>query len=481
MSPAQLIVVLITIAVIFGGVMTIVGYGSYLERKGSAFVQDRVGPNRVGFDFNQPFLFFLKGLVGLGQPLADGVKFLLKEELAPPFVDKVFFYLAPVIAFSTALIAFAVVPVGSTSVVPPLVDYRADLNSGKENPDYGHRVYPRTEKELAQILRADPLRSEKVATAAAKNPSFDSPFKLGKAEIRFGIAPHVDLGVLFVFAVSSLAVYGVVLGGWSSNSKYALLGSLRSSAQLISYEIPMGMSILIVLYMAGSLNLQAIVEYQAVHGWFVVIQPLGFLLFFTAIFAECNRLPFDLPECEQELVGGYHTEYSSMKFICFMIAEYAHMVTTSFLLVALFLGGWHLPFLVTQDWPEAPVMWLVRLIVFGGKMMAIICFFILIRWTLLRFRFDQLMSLAWKGMMILGILNTLGSVVILYFKPLGPYHLWLLPAWSLFSIVFVAALSFFRPKPPSRFHTGIRSVDSRPQSLTSGALASSAKSAVSSH
>lgn len=460
MTIAQLIIVVLTIGVVFAGLMTLVGYGSYLERKGSAWVQDRVGPNRVGFDLNQPFLGFLKGFFGLGQPLADGVKFLLKEELTPRYVDRVFYFLAPAVALSTSLIAFAVVPIGSTSVVPPLVDLRVELAQGKENPDYNHRVYPRTQKELDRVLAADPLREEKVARAA-NNPHLDFPLGLGKGEIRFGIASHIDLGVLFVFAVSSLAVYGIVLGGWSSNNKYSLLGSLRSSAQLISYEIPMGMSILVVLFMVGSLNLESIVEYQARNLWTAILQPLGFLLFLTAIFAECNRLPFDLPECEQELVGGYHTEYSSMKFICFMMAEYVHMITTSFLLVSIFLGGWHLPWLVTTDQPQGLLMWLVRVVVFGGKMLAVVGFFILIRWTLLRFRFDQLMSLAWKGMMVLGILNTLGSVAILHYKPLGSLHLWLLPIWSLACLIFVGALSYFGPKSSNRFKTGSPVLDQK--------------------
>ena len=379
MNITELIVVLVTIGIVFAGVMTFVGYGSLLERKISAWVQDRLGPNRVGFDLNQPFLSLFKGFFGLGQPLADGVKFLLKEEFTPKNVDKVFYYLAPAVALSTALIAFAVVPFGPT----------------------------------------------------------------------------------FVFAVSSLAVYGVVLAGWSSNSKYSLFGALRASAQLISYEIPMGMSILVVVFMVGSLNLEAIVEYQAKHTWFIVYQPLGCLLFLTAIFAECNRLPFDLPECEQELVGGYHTEYSSMKFACFMMGEYTHMVTTSFLLVAMFFGGWNIPFLVTQDFPEGALGWGAKLVVFCGKMVAVIVFFMLVRWSLLRFRFDQLMSLAWKGLMTLGILNTLGAVVIIQTKPLGELSLWLLPAWSVIALLVVTGYSMTRPKPSNRFRTGIKSVDQR--------------------
>ncbi|MCY2944156.1 MAG: NADH-quinone oxidoreductase subunit H [Planctomycetota bacterium] len=465
MNITELIVVLVTIGIVFAGVMTFVGYGSLLERKISAWVQDRLGPNRVGFDLNQPFLSLFKGFFGLGQPLADGVKFLLKEEFTPKNVDKVFYYLAPAVALSTALIAFAVVPFGPTSVLPPLVDNRIDLAVSKPNPNYQHRVYPRTNSELEKISAANPFRSELLEEAKSHSPKIELPkvagIELGGSEIRFGIAPHLDIGVLFVFAVSSLAVYGVVLAGWSSNSKYSLFGALRASAQLISYEIPMGMSILVVVFMVGSLNLEAIVEYQAKHTWFIVYQPLGCLLFLTAIFAECNRLPFDLPECEQELVGGYHTEYSSMKFACFMMGEYTHMVTTSFLLVAMFFGGWNIPFLVTQDFPEGALGWGAKLVVFCGKMVAVIVFFMLVRWSLLRFRFDQLMSLAWKGLMTLGILNTLGAVVIIQTKPLGELSLWLLPAWSVIALLVVTGYSMTRPKPSNRFRTGIKSVDQR--------------------
>lgn len=465
MNIAQLLVVLVTIGIVFAAVMTLVGYGSLLERKISAWVQDRLGPNRVGFDLNQPILGLFKGFFGLGQPLADGVKFLLKEEFAPKHVDKVFYFLAPAVAVSTALIAFAVVPFGSTSVTPPLVDKRIDLSASKSNPNYEHRVYPRTNAELEKLKAADPFRADLVASAKGRNPQIDLPklagVELGGSEVRFGIAPQIDLGVLFVFAVSSLAVYGVVLGGWSSNNKYSLLGALRSSAQLISYEIPMGMAILVVIFMVGSLNLQAIVDYQAQHAWFIVYQPLGFLLFLTAIFAECNRMPFDLPECEQELVGGYHTEYSSMKFACFMMGEYTHMVTTSFLLVALFLGGWHIPFVVTQDFPVGILAWGAKLVVFCAKMIGVIVFFMLVRWSLLRFRFDQLMALAWKGLMILGILNTLGAVVILQTKPIGEHSIWLLPAWSIVALLVVTGFSMGRNKAANRFRTGISRVDQR--------------------
>src|SRR5262249_48121944 len=291
----------------------------------SAYVQDRHGPNRVG-------------PAGLFQSVADGLKFLLKEDIIPSHVDKLLFLIAPCIALGTALLAFAVVPLGAPSVPPSDPTYREH--------------YP------------------------------------------FIIAPRVDIGVVFVFAVSSLTVYSIILGGWSSNSKYSLIGGLRSSAQLVSYEIPMGLAILGVALFAGSLNLEDIIQDQVQPratswwAWNVCYQPLAFLIFLISVFAECNRLPFDLPEAEQELVGGYHTEYSAMKFAMFFLGEYTHMITTSFVMVCLFFGGWHFPWIAEADSPA-----LLKLLVFAAKMAGFIMFYMLVRWTIPRFRFDQLMGL----------------------------------------------------------------------------------------
>jgi NADH-quinone oxidoreductase subunit H len=348
---------LITIVAVFGAVMTTCGMLIYVERKVAAYVQDRLGPNRVG-------------PAGLLQSLADGLKFILKEEIVPDHVDKFLFILAPALAVGTALMAFAVVPFGP--------------------------VYP-----------DDPDRYQ------------------------FVIAPRVDVGIVFVFAIGSLAAYAIVLGGWSSNSKYSLLGALRSSAQLISYEIPMGMSILGVTLFAGSLNLERIIQpqTQGILHWNVWYQPLGFFLFLVSVFAECNRLPFDLSECEQELVGGYHTEYSAMKFALFFLGEYAHMITTSFLIVALFFGGWHFPGLTGDSLGVV----ILQLLVFAAKMSFFILFSMLIRWTIPRFRFDQLMGLAWKVLMPLALANLVCVMIVKEFK----LPIWLLTLAS--SAVFVAA------------------------------------------
>ena len=302
------------------------------ERKISAWAQDRIGPNRVG-----PW--------GLLQPIADGVKFLLKEQVVPGGVDKLFYFLGPAIAVSTALLAIAVVPFGPTTSAPRLMDYRPLMEAYKEANgadittlaayDQVHPVWPQTRKEEAEVLAAD-----EAFAAIAGVKTFKEQQEEYQNTIQFVIAPHVDIGIVFVFAVGSLAAYAVVLGGWSSNNKYSLLGSLRSSAQLISYEIPMGMSLLGVMIVSGSLNIEQMIDHQAHAGWNVLFQPLACLLFITSVFAECNRVPFDLSEAEQELVGGYHTEYSGMKFALFFLGEYTHMITTSFLVVVLFFGGW---------------------------------------------------------------------------------------------------------------------------------------------
>jgi NADH-quinone oxidoreductase subunit H len=244
-----------------------------------------------------------------------------------------------------------------------------------------------------------------------------------------------------VFAVGSLAVYGIILGGWSANSKYSLLGALRSSAQIISYEIPLGMSVLGVFLVVGSLNLETIIEWQRQHTWFVFLQPLAFLLFMTSVFAECNRLPFDLPEAEQELVGGYHTEYSSLKFGMFFLGEYTHMITTSFLMAILFWGGWSF-FGLENLSANATVAAVLKLTILLGKMGLFILLYLLVRWTIPRFRFDQLMNLAWKVMMPLSLAHLVGVMLILQFAPpdFGSGRWWPLVLMTLMSIgLFVGA------------------------------------------
>src|SRR5712692_1080172 len=371
-----LITILAVMAVILGGALYLV----LLERKVSAWVQDRIGPNRVG-------------KFGLIQPIADAFKLLFKEDLVPARVDKVLFLAAPAIAVTTAMLAFAVIPFGRTTV-PPTSDTAP-----------GHQT-------LEQYLQT----------------------------YQFMIAPRVDIGIVFVFAVTSLAVYAIILSGWASNSKYSFIGGLRSSAQFVSYEIPMGMSILGVVLMTGSLNLERIIQQQAESGWNVFFQPLAFLIFMVSAFAECNRLPFDLPEAEQELVGGYHTEYSGLKFVFFYLAEYTHLVTTSFLFVILFFGGWHFPLIATAG----PGGVLIKLIVMLVKVSVFILFYLLIRWTIPRFRFDQLMGLAWKVLIPLALANL---VCVMMVKQLG-WTPWLLLPISIALLFSAAAFTAWRGPSP---------------------------------
>lgn len=290
------------------------------------------------------------GPFGLLQSIADGLKLMIKEEIVPAYVAKGLYILAPMLSIIGATIAFAVVPFGPVSP--------DGLMLGSVGP------------------------------------------------IQFQIAPHVDIGILYVFAIGSMTVYGVILAGYSSNNKYAFIGGLRASAQLISYEVPLGLSILGMVMLAGSLDLTEIINWQDRAGvWGCFAQPLGFLIFLISAFAETNRLPFDLPETEQELVGGFHTEYSALKWAMFFLAEYLHIITVSFLTVILFGGGWDLPFgLLDQHqvglWPA-----LAKMAVICGKVAFMIFFIMWVRWTLPRFRYDTLMDLAWKSLIPLALAN----------------------------------------------------------------------------
>jgi NADH-quinone oxidoreductase subunit H len=445
-------ITLILIAAIMGAIQGTCAYMILAERKISAWTQDRIGPNRVG-----PW--------GLLQPIADGIKFVLKEQVVPGGVDKLFYFLGPAAALSTALLAMAVVPVGRTSPVPTLLDRRTpDLvaKSSKpmspedraalleENTEFSEThngtLWPTTETEKAYVLAAD-----RAYAKAKGKQSYEERLKEYNETIQFVIAPHLDIGIVFVFAVGSLAVYAIVLGGWSSNNKYSLLGSLRSSAQLISYEIPMGMAVLGVFIVSGSLNVEKIIAHQTTAGWNFFFQPVACLLFVTAIFAECNRVPFDLPECEQELVGGYHTEYSGMKFALFFLGEYTAMLYTSFLVIALFFGGWDLPYVTVPNGTGLGDM-ILKVVVFAGKMVLFVIFYMLIRWTIPRFRFDQLMSLAWKVMMPLALLCMLIVLLVKHYV----LPTWLMPVGSLTVLVVMTLVSLRMPRAPTRSKLVVR-------------------------
>ncbi len=257
------------------------------------------------------------------------------------------------------------------------------------------------------------------------------PVSTNPKEYQFVIAPKVDIGILFIFAIGSLTVYAIILGGWASNNKYSLIGALRASAQVVSYEIPLGMSVLGVVLLANTMNLEEILLKQVTTGhWFIFSQPLAALIFLLASMAEAHRLPFDLSECEQELVGGYHTEYSAMKFAMFFLGEYTHMITTTILFSVMFLGGYHLPFIDSFAGDASIMSWGIKVGVLMFKAFCIILFIMMIRWTIPRFRFDQLMGLAWKGLIPLSIVNFVAVMIVKHYQ----LH------WSILTIVSIATL-----------------------------------------
>ncbi|MBK7404215.1 MAG: NADH-quinone oxidoreductase subunit H [Phycisphaerales bacterium] len=361
---AQLLVSLVVIFVVINVVLITVAYSIYLERKISAYIQDRLGPNRVGFDFGLPFLSFLKGCLGLGQPMADGLKFLLKEDYAPARVDKYLFTIAPMASIIPALMGFVIIPWG------------------------GMWICPDFSLPLIGAIKGGPVQ---VAGLTA------------------------DVGVLYILAVASLGVYGVTLGGWASNNKFSFLGGLRCTAQMISYEVPLGVSLLSALLLMGTVLPDGIIRYQEQHGWLVIAQPIAAFIFFTAILAEANRAPFDNAEAEQELVGGFHTEYSSMRFALFFLAEYAHIVTSSAFFTLIFLGGYHLPGLGWLS-PETTSILAVflKFFVFFGKVVLLICFMMVIRWSLPRLRYDQVMMMAWQAIIPLALAVLVMTSVMVY-------------------------------------------------------------------
>lgn len=332
----ELLISAVKIALVINVLLVSVAYAVYAERRVSALMQNRYGPNRVGYQ-------------GLLQPFADVVKLVFKEDIVPAKANKPIHTLAPMISIFVALTTIAVVPFGN----------KIEL--------FGRVI-------SLQIT-------------------------------------DVNIGILYILALTSLGVYGITLSGWSSNSKYSLFGGIRSSAQMISYELSMGLSVVGIVLITGSLSLQDIVIHQFGWKWNLVLQPLGFIIFLVASFAETNRAPFDLPEAEPELVGGYHTEYSSMKFALFFLAEYANMIVSSTVITTLYLGGWQFPYLQNFGLPPL-VTSLLQILVFCSKVGFLVFFFIWIRWSLPRFRYDQLMNLGWKVMLPLSILNIIVTAIL---------------------------------------------------------------------
>ncbi|HUL43534.1 MAG TPA: NADH-quinone oxidoreductase subunit NuoH [Bacteroidota bacterium] len=333
----ELLITVIKIAAVLGIMLGAVAYIVLAERRIAAAIQNRIGPNRVGWQ-------------GLLQPFADVLKLVMKEDIVPKKANKFIHDLAPVVSISVALTAFAVVP-------------------------------------------------------------FGDHINLWGYDVRLQIA-NVNVGILYILALTSLGVYGVTLSGWSSNNKYSLLGGMRSSAQMISYEISMGLSLIGVIMVTGSLQLDQIVRAQEGWKWNILLQPVGFITFFVASFAETNRLPFDLPEAEPELVGGYHTEYSGLKFGLFYLTEYAGLLTSSAIITTLYLGGWQVPFIHNFGLSDFWIA-IIQVLGFCVKVLGLVLFYIVIRWTIPRFRYDQLMNLGWKVMLPLAIVNLFATGVVM--------------------------------------------------------------------
>jgi NADH-quinone oxidoreductase subunit H len=317
-------------------------YSTYGERKVAAYMQDRRGPNRAG-----PF--------GLLQPLADGIKMFMKEDIIPLSANPWLFILGPSLAMTTALLTGVVIPWGGTLTI-------------------------------------------------------------GGRELSLQIT-DLNIGILYVFAMVSIGVYGIMIGGWASNNKYSLLSAIRAASQMISYELAMGIAIIALILTTGTLSLHEIVEQQHGFHWNIFYQPLGFLIFLTCSLAETNRAPFDLPECETELIGGYHTEYSSMKLGFYLFAEYINMFISSAVIATLFLGGYNMPFVGSLGLSQN-LLTLLGSFFFFLKILGMIFIFMWIRWTLPRFRYDQLMSLGWKGLIPLAMFNFLATGIYCYFTVL---------------------------------------------------------------
>jgi NADH-quinone oxidoreductase subunit H len=353
-SVQSLIISMLKVVGVFGAVLTMFAYAVRAERKISAWIQGRVGPNRTAppLALKIPFLGALLQSWGIFQPMADGLKAFLKEDFTPNYVRKAYFWLAPAISMVPAFLVLAVVPFGS---------------------------------------------------------------KLGNEPM---VIANLDVGILYTFGIISLGVYGVVLAGYASNSKYPFLGGIRSSAQMISYEIAMGMSVVPLFLIVGELNLSDVITWQAKNGWLILYSPISFVIFLIAAFAETNRLPFDLPESETELVGGYHTEYSSMKFALFFMGEYAAMIAASAMMVTLFFGGWTLPGL--SEPASSIAVGLLHIGIFVAKLLAFMVLFIWVRWMLPRFRYDQLMDLGWRRFIPLALANILVTAVVLWMRSAKP-------------------------------------------------------------
>ncbi len=393
-----------------------VAYLILLERKVASWAQDRIGPNRTGLGFG----LFFKGrhFWGLGQPLADGAKAFFKEDYRPKNSDRILFTLAPGLMITVIIISIATLPFAGVKQSVAKVDVSA-ATTPAEQLAVAKAGVPWWATPTDALITTYPVPGYydvNGITSSQTRTFADIAYRWG-----FNIT-SLNIGVLYILAVLGLAVYGVVIAGYASNNKYSFLGGLRATSNMISYEIPLGLCILCIVAMYGTLDLGVIVERQAtgIWNWNIFAQPLTFFLFLVCLHAEANRAPFDTAECEQELVAGYHTEYSSMRFALFFLSEYAGMITTSAVCVCLFFGGWHLPGLggnvdgagssVTTSW----IVLALRVGVFFAKTMAVLVTFMWVRWSLPRFRFDQVMLIAWRGMIPLSLALLVCTAIVIW-------------------------------------------------------------------
>ena len=400
----QFIVSIVTIFVVLNVALLSCAYLIFLERKMAAWIQDRVGPNRTNFGFG--FLPEKIHMMGAGQALADGLKLFVKEDYIPNHVNKLLFLLAPALVMITAIMAWAVIPWGGLIELPAM-----------------------------------------------------SWFESGKQIVHVAAA-NVNIGVIYILAISSLAVYGVAIGSYSSNNKYAFLGGVRAVAQMLSYEIPQGLCVLIMILMYQSSNTTEMSAAQigsagflTGNTWGIIAQPFLAIIFFICLLAECNRAPFDLSEAEQELVGGFHTEYGSLKWAMFFLAEYMNMITGSAFFAVLFLGGWDvipffkvLPDIVSNNFLLGILLACAKFGVFFVKIALLIGVMMWVRWTLPRLRFDQLMRMAWRGMIPITIAMTLISAFMVFAK-LTDW--WMFTIMNVLVVVIASLLGQYLPKDES--------------------------------
>jgi NADH-quinone oxidoreductase subunit H len=409
MSLNQVIWTIVKILVMVGFLVNVGGLLTWVDRRLSAMIHDRVGPNRATLKLGK----FELRIAGLLHTAADGVKFFFKEDFMPPKADKFLFSLAPMLSMMPVVALLAVIPFGDTISPAQLWTYACVKDGTRYFIENGQCV-----DAAKQVV-------------AGVQPSLVFP-----AAQRFGLATYgqeaielqiatLNVGLLYIFAMAGQGIVGAAIAGWSSDNKFSLMGGLRAASQMVSYEVTMGLTVIGALMIYGSIRLEDMVRWQGENTWGIFVQPVGFILFFTAAVAESKRIPFDLPEAESELVSGYFTEYSGMKFAMFYTAEYMEIVTSSMLLVTIFLGGWQLPFLhrdgITIAFGETtlfaqrvPHIWMIifGVVAFFGKTLALCAIQAFIRWSLPRFRYDQLMKLGWTVLLPASLANIFATGIV---------------------------------------------------------------------